>query len=1099
MLAFAFDCGIMLSEYPFFSNFYGRSDAKKAHGSDLDAFFAYFFVNTILELCKPRESIFQSNYTDDVISITNLTNGKISGSAFFEETYLTDGMKRLFDTAFRRFNGEDVTPIVRLKQAMGGGKSHNMVALALLAMNPGLRAGNLPSRFEAFNKPVRVISFYGRECNDCFWHSFADQLGDKSFKTQFGSTQAPGKGAWAELLKGEPLLILLDEMPPYLDYARTQQSGLGTLADVYTHALNNLFCAVAEDLTNVFLVISDLNAAYESGSRLIEQSFENLNKELERHCQDIEPVQSTNDDLYHILRKKLFRELPPLEDVLPVAEEYRSEFSRAKKASLISSSGDTIKAGIMSSYPFHPDLKALFARFQCNQNFQQTRGILRLMRAVLRNIYENHRSEDIKLISACHIDLRDPEIYNILSGVAPALNNAVAKDIADNGNATAEQISSERQNYVALYLARTIYISSLSEAKETAVGLSKGQIFEQVIYPGYVMNDLSECLVALRDNAWYLHESADHLFLFKSVQNVSAQVNNRARCYNDDHVEDLLRKTLEKKISENRSFDIFQDYLIYPGLDDIQAKHCRDKVLLVMYKPHRPGLSPELKEYWDRCEYKNRIMFLSSERDAVDSMYSNAKRMKACDAVKSDIQSNPDGLQPNDNRISQLDEIREKAEKGFFSAAQQSLSLLFYPSAGNTLESRDISLDFQSANFSFEAALKKCLSEKWTAYDVQKQEADPRKHESYKTFAERVKRELFGAQTEMKWDDVVQRSAELPSWIWYKNPGFQLEQLKSYMLSEKEWTDCGLGYISTDKPTVKSRCRLTLDTPLSDGSRNIRVSPIDGDTIYYAENAVATAESNRYSERDGLTTKAIWVSFLCVDSTGKNESASPLIWENTSDISMSEATDTETGKKLIVLSCNVEGVEIRYSMDGSNLPDATVYDKPIPVPEGEHILRAQAFAIREEDEDHLQANSFEWRVGVTVSGSRAVVEKGRKVFIRGTKSGCYDLGSTRAESLRTLACLGRHGATLRPQINIQPKDTSNSYVTLMLSGDGAPFLSADNVSELVNSICDKIYGSLDLVDVHIKAPDIKFEDGADFEAFTEEVQFPVDDFDYYQK
>lgn len=122
----------MLSEYPFFSNFYGRSDAKKAHGSDLDAFFAYFFVNTILELCKPRESIFQSNYTDDVISITNLTNGKISGSAFFEETYLTDGMKRLFDTAFRRFNGEDVTPIVRLKQAMGGVKSHNMVALIIL-------------------------------------------------------------------------------------------------------------------------------------------------------------------------------------------------------------------------------------------------------------------------------------------------------------------------------------------------------------------------------------------------------------------------------------------------------------------------------------------------------------------------------------------------------------------------------------------------------------------------------------------------------------------------------------------------------------------------------------------------------------------------------------------------------------------------------------------------------------------------------------------------------------------------------------------------------------------------------------------------------
>ncbi len=42
-------------------------------------------------------------------------------------------MNLLFDTAFKRFEGKSSSGIIKLTQAMGGGKTHNMLALGVLA------------------------------------------------------------------------------------------------------------------------------------------------------------------------------------------------------------------------------------------------------------------------------------------------------------------------------------------------------------------------------------------------------------------------------------------------------------------------------------------------------------------------------------------------------------------------------------------------------------------------------------------------------------------------------------------------------------------------------------------------------------------------------------------------------------------------------------------------------------------------------------------------------------------------------------------------------------------------------------------------------
>src|SRR5258706_8084671 len=55
---------------------------------------------------------------------------------FFRRTYLTSGMRRLLLDALARLRGEGGEPVIQLKTAFGGGKTHTMLALYHLLRAP---------------------------------------------------------------------------------------------------------------------------------------------------------------------------------------------------------------------------------------------------------------------------------------------------------------------------------------------------------------------------------------------------------------------------------------------------------------------------------------------------------------------------------------------------------------------------------------------------------------------------------------------------------------------------------------------------------------------------------------------------------------------------------------------------------------------------------------------------------------------------------------------------------------------------------------------------------------------------------------------------
>lgn len=107
----------------------------------------------------------------------------------------------LLRQAFDRIMGRSDQGVFRLKQAMGGGKTHNLLAAALLAREPAERTRILHTIGVAVDdRPVRLAAFSGRETDT------SEYLGVILFRA-LGcehrwqrSSEVPGPSTWATVL-----------------------------------------------------------------------------------------------------------------------------------------------------------------------------------------------------------------------------------------------------------------------------------------------------------------------------------------------------------------------------------------------------------------------------------------------------------------------------------------------------------------------------------------------------------------------------------------------------------------------------------------------------------------------------------------------------------------------------------------------------------------------------------------------------------------------------------------------------------------------------------------------------------------------------------
>jgi hypothetical protein len=198
-------------------------------------------MKTVRDACALQPNALSIKLSDQIEQLDEIITAEGDGAAFFEKTSITQGMRDLITEGVARLAGVSLQAVFHLKQAMGGGKTHLLVGFGLLAKYPELRkkycGGDLHG---GMFKSARIAAFNGRNNPEqFFWGEIANQLGKgEQFKSFWSSgPKAPDEGDWIKLFEGgEPVLILLDEMPPYFHYLDTQRVGGGTVADIATRA-----------------------------------------------------------------------------------------------------------------------------------------------------------------------------------------------------------------------------------------------------------------------------------------------------------------------------------------------------------------------------------------------------------------------------------------------------------------------------------------------------------------------------------------------------------------------------------------------------------------------------------------------------------------------------------------------------------------------------------------------------------------------------------------------------------------------------------------------------------------------------------------------
>jgi len=897
--------------------------------------------------CKPRQSVFDRSRRDVVLNIDDLLKDRISPDQFFDENFITSGMQTLLDKVFERLEGRsNQASTFLLSQAMGGGKTHNMIALGLLAKNPSLRSKILGKNGQGSRLgAIRVIGFNGRESDAKFglWGELAEQLGRKEvFRDLYAPLSAPGTTAWINLLKGEPTIIFLDELPPYFANAKAREIGETTLAHVTNTALSNLMVAVDRpELSNVCVVISDLRASYEDGSNELNQALDNLANEANRSSLRLEPVNPQGDELYYILRTRLFSDLPDDETIREVAQDYAEAVRKAKQMDITNATPESFAAQLIESYPFHFSIRDLYARFKENPGFQQTRGLIRLMRVIVADMYTVNskgvlRADHVKLVHPYDFNLNNEEIQSEIRAINPSLTEAITHDIAKDGNSIAEELDLRLGTTDdAQDVAKLILVASLAAVPGATHGLRDSDIVSFLCAPGRDISAVKKNVIDyLPTQAWYLHRSIDGRLFFKNIQNLAAKLHSQANSYNEESCLKELRNYLAGLFTPH-SRDCYQDMRVLPALDEVELK--MDRVSLIITQPatnpvQNSKLSEEWQKFFDSADFKNRVLFLTGSFRSMGRLIEQTRQYKAINDILAEF--NAERMASSDQQYRDAENSQDKITLSLRSALQETFTTLVYPGRDNALRVTDYRIHFENNQFDGEKLIRDTLEQKGKfTTDV-----------SSDTFRKKVEARLFRNQQKSQWNEVLRTAAANTEWNFHDPKA--LEALKIKMLDMGAWVDDG-GIINREPPKPETQVNVQLlSRNIDTGEVNLKITPVNGNKVLYelGHNSPSSASMDVAETEGGysrFSTSDMRVTFACIDSRGEHDQGSVYVWENT--LQLKHEVIQQGDKWRVELKAVPGGAEIRYTTDGSDPGSLGArYDSAFEVPASSRFVQAIA-------------------------------------------------------------------------------------------------------------------------------------------------------------
>jgi hypothetical protein len=746
-----------------------------------------------------------------------------------------------------------------------------------------------------------------------------------------GGPKAPGEKDWLALFDGEaPLLILLDELPPYFQYLDTQKVGNGTVADIATRAFANMLTAAGKK-SNVCVVVSDLAAAYETGGKLINRALEDARSEIGRQERSITPVDLASNEIYDILRKRLFASLPDKAEIGDISDAFGRKLEEAAKSKTTSRGAEAIADEISATYPFHPRLKNVVALFKENEQFKQTRGLIELVSRLLRSVWER-QANDVFLIGPQHFDLSISDVRDKLTEIS-GMRDVIAKDLWDaQQSAHAQIIDLQTGKEAATQVGTLLLTASLSAAVNAVKGLTREEMVECLVSPLREPSDFLGAFEELEKVAWYIHHTPEGRYYFDRQENLTKLLQSLAHDAPENQVDELIRHRLADMFKPSRK-TAYDDVLPLPKLEDVADRVRKGRVLLVV-SPDSKIPPEEVQRFFEGLSQKNNLCVLTGDKTAMGSVDKAARQLFAVQKADGRI---PVGHPQRED----LERKQQSYEQDFNSTILGLFDKVLFPIhrsaqvpqlAAKPLDmSRDTSKPFNGE----EQVEKTLVSDPLKLYLDVERDFDPIRDKT---------QDLCWPenQDEARWSDVLDRYAEQAGMPWLPPRG--LEALKSIACNRGLWEDLANGYV-TKKPKKKlTSVQVIAETEPDDkGAVRLHINPQNAGPaprVHFVEDGPVSEESPQLRDSE-LTTTALQVNFLACDPSGQYEMGEPVSWTNRLVI-RNELSETGDGRK-VKLFVAPRG-SIRYTLDGSEPREGIPYVDAISIGDGDLLIQVFAEA-----------------------------------------------------------------------------------------------------------------------------------------------------------
>lgn len=674
------------------------------------------------EIAVPHPDVLEGTFlqSEFAADITAVRIGRASleyqdAVAFFDRTFITEGMRLLLTQVAQRLNGKGGEPVIQLQTAFGGGKTHTMLAVYHLATRdcpltnlagvaplieraglmdvPRARVAILDGHAHAPGQPWKHRNTLVRT----LWGELALQLGGEDafalVEEADRTGTSPGKDVLRRLLEAyAPCVVLIDELVAYI---RQFPDGPALTGGTFDSNLSfvQALTEACKLVPNAVVLASLPESAVEAGSQRGVAALRALEKAFGRVQALWKPV--ATEEAFEIVRRRLFE---------PVRDEKAREvvcraFADAYVAEGAKLPGETQEARyfdrLMQAYPIHPEVfDRLYEDWTTIEGFQRTRGVLKLMAKVIYRLWKDD-NKDLMILPGS-LPLYDGSSRNELTYYLPAGWDPVLEKDIDGDRAETTELENKEPRFGAVNaarrVARTIFLGSAPSSVATKPGirgLDRARILLGCLQPGQPSSIYVDALSRLADRLHYLNSSGDKAqdatrFWFDTRANLRREMEDRKRRFDDKtEVRAKLAGVLKKVVAGATLFDGTHIFTANADVPDdstlrlivMAPEQCysREETRLAF-----DGVVDYVRNNGNKPRYRgNRLLFLAPDHGALARLRDCIRVALAWESIVEDVKDgrlNVDQLQKR-----QAEKELEKAEAVLPQAARECYRWLLCP------------------------------------------------------------------------------------------------------------------------------------------------------------------------------------------------------------------------------------------------------------------------------------------------------------------------------------------------------------------------------------------------------------------------------------